>query len=599
MKQGCMDTRRLPVRGIYFATHFGNWYVNAPVESVCAYIRELAARGTNHLMLWLDTSNCYSPDAPETEALVGRLRRFIDAARDAGMRVGLVRVANEAWRNSPPEWRANPAGGRGAIMLSDLCPSHAGARDLIARTSSEVFGLFEHLDFLCLWPYDSGGCGCDGCRPWGGNGFLASAGIVARVFRERFPQGQIILSTWLMDPDEWRAIRAQLESDRLPWVDALMAELFRGEYPPDLLRGEVPRNLPLLGFPEISMEGMTPWGGCGANPRPGAIEKRWHTFGRHLSGGFPYSEGIFEDVNKAVYAGLYDAPDRAVDDILRDYAAREFSPGVAEDTVEMLRLMETTLPRQGLSAKCLDNARRVEDLACSIESRLRHEVAAGWRWRVLRIRARIDALLQEHKGAVTPELKAQLAELHAVYHTDESSLLGWLLPPLPPRRTSPEPRNLAAGRRVTVSSVHALHPGCDTALVDDVVSAFDPENAWCSAAGDLAPSIMIDLGGETSLAEIGLQFRGMPGRNGWYVYRCIPGRVTVDIARGDGVFETVIRESRDVPVEGQLYKQWFYRYPVGRRGRYVRIAFTPSTCKEPPYAGCVQLSEIRVYGAER
>jgi hypothetical protein len=547
-------------------------------------------------MLWLDTSNCYNLEAPETQALVGRLRRFIDAARGAGMRVGLVRVANEAWRDSPPEWRADPHAGRGAIMLSDLCASRPEARELMAKTSAEVFGLFEHLDFLCLWPYDSGGCGCVGCQPWGANGFLVSAEIVAGEFRRRFPKGQTILSTWLMTPEEWRGVRERIESGLLNWVDALMAELFRGDYPPDLLRGDVPRNLPLLGFPEISMEGMTPWGGCGANPRPEAIGKRWRSFGRHLAGGFPYSEGIFEDVNKALYAGLYNAPDRPVDDILRDYVATELAPDVVEDGVEMLKLMEITLPRRGLSVKRLDGAQRIEKLAEAIETRLRPEIASGWRWRILRIRARIDALLQQHAGKITPELKTAFAELHTLYYADETSLLGWLLPPLPPRRTSPDPQNLAAHKPLTVSSCHPSHPGCAAALVDDVVSAFDPDNYWCSAAGDPAPWVVIDLGKEVSVTDVGLQFRGMPGRNDWYTYRFIPRHVTVEISHDGRDFEVVTNQSRDVPVEGQLYKQWFYRYPVMQSGRYVRITLGASPGGEAPYEGCVQLAEVRVYG---
>ena len=591
-----MKTQSLAVRGIYFATHFGNWYANAPVDDVCAYIRVLAARGTNHLMLWLDTSNCYSLDAPETRALVARLQRFFATARQVGMRVGLVRVANEAWRNSPPDLRADPAGGRGAIMLSDLCVSRPGARELMARTSTEVFDLFEHLDFLCLWPYDSGGCGCSGCQPWGDNGFLVSSEIVGREFRRRFPQGQIILSTWLMTPAEWAAVRARIEGGQLDWVDALMAELFRGEYPPDLLRGDVPRGLPLLGFPEISMEGMEPWGGCGANPRPAAIEQRWRTFGRHLAGGFPYSEGIFEDANKAIYAGLYQAPDRPVADILSDYVAAEFSPAVVDEGVEMLTLMEGTLPRRGLAVKQLEQAQRIEQLAQAIEARLPAEVAASWRWQVLRIRARIDALLQRDSGKVTADLKAEFAKLHELYHADETSLLGWLLPPLPSRRTSPDRRNLAAGRPVIVSSIHPLHPGSDAALTDDVVSAFDPGNFWSSDPADLAPWVVIDLGRVEPLADLALQFRAATGRNGRYAYGCIPGQVTVELSVDGQQYEAVVKASGDVPVEGQLYKQWFYRYPVQQAGRYVRVSFGRSACADTPYAGCVQLSEIRVHG---
>jgi hypothetical protein len=584
------------VRGIYLATHFGNWHVNAPAAVVCAYIADLAARGTNHLMLWLDLSNCTSLESPEAQTLLARVRCLLAAGRAAGMRVGLARVANEAWRNSPPELRADPSAGRGAIMLSDLCASRPEARRLMEQTSEQVFGLFEHLDFVCLWPYDSGGCGCAGCRPWGANGFLVSAELMARAFRRRFPAGQVILSTWLMTQSEWRDVRAALESGRLDWASAVMAEVFRDGTPPDLLAGDVPHGLPLLGFPEISMEGMTPWGGCGANPRPAAIAARWQTLGRHVAGGFPYSEGMYEDVNKAIYAGLYLEPDRPVEDILRGYLAREFGPAVVDDGLEMLRLMETTLPRNGLAVKNLDAADRVAELAARMHRRLAPETAAGWRWQVLYRRARIDALLKAHAGRVTDELRLEFAVLHALYHTDETSLLGWLLPPLPPGRESPEPGNLAAHRPVTVSSSDPAGPGGSAALTDDVVATFDPDNFWCSAAGDPEPWVQVDLGRPLPVADAALQFRAAAGKNGWYYYQFLPAKVTVEVSLDGAAFEAVVRDSRDVPVEGQLYKPWFYRYPVGRTARYVRVRLGPSQAVEGPLAGCIQLSEVRVHG---
>src|ERR1043165_608413 len=126
-----------PLRGVYFATHFGNWYVNAPVADVCAYIEDLARRGTNYLMVWFDLSNHRNLEAPAAQRLLDRLRCFAKTARSVGMQVGMVRVANEAWQNSPPELRADPRAGRGAIMLSDVCPSLTAARELIQPTAME------------------------------------------------------------------------------------------------------------------------------------------------------------------------------------------------------------------------------------------------------------------------------------------------------------------------------------------------------------------------------------------------------------------------------------------------------------------------------
>ena len=66
----------------------------------------------------------------------------------------------------------------------------------------------------------------------------------------------------------------------------------------------MPGGLPLLNFPDISMYGQNPWGGYGANPHPGRLQQRWDETKKKLSGGFPYSEGIYEDINKVICAQL-------------------------------------------------------------------------------------------------------------------------------------------------------------------------------------------------------------------------------------------------------------------------------------------------------
>ena len=146
---------------------------------------------------------------------------------------------------------------------------------------------------------------------------------------------------------------------------------------------------------------------------------------------------------------------------------------------------------------------------------------------------------------------------------------------------------------VTVSSTHPDFPDSARALVDEVVASYDMTSCWSSAPIDPTPTITIDLGRVERLDAVALQFCGLVEKKGWYDYRHIPGSVSVDTAGDDGVFETVVRESRDVPVPHQLYKQWFYRYPLQRSGRHVRIRLGPSAATDDP-SQCVRLAEVRV-----
>jgi hypothetical protein len=51
------------------------------------------------------------------------------------------------------------------------------------------------------------------------------------------------------------------------------------------------------------------------------FETAWNAVKDKEAGGYPYSEGIFEDINKVVWAQLYWNPARPVADTLKEYIA--------------------------------------------------------------------------------------------------------------------------------------------------------------------------------------------------------------------------------------------------------------------------------------
>ena len=100
----------------------------------------------------------------------------------------------------------------------------------------------------------------------------------------------------------------------------------------------------MVNFPEISMYICDPWGGYGANPMPQHLQKLWDSSRRYLQGGFPYSEGSYEDLNKAICAQFYWQPDRTAEDIVREYIAYEYSPDVVEPVMQAINILEQNLP---------------------------------------------------------------------------------------------------------------------------------------------------------------------------------------------------------------------------------------------------------------
>lgn len=56
------------------------------------------------------------------------------------------------------------------------------------------------------------------------------------------------------------------------------------------------------------------------------------------AGGAPYSEGIYEDVNKAIVAGFYWDPDRKAEETVREYVSFEFSPDAVDELTEAAQI---------------------------------------------------------------------------------------------------------------------------------------------------------------------------------------------------------------------------------------------------------------------
>jgi hypothetical protein len=384
--------------------------------------------------------------------MVQRLRAILEAAQAVGIGPALTLRSNEAYAGSPEALRADWTAGHdgyfappGGHYHVELCPSKPGGMELILKLRQEMFDAFGGIDFdyIWIWPYDQGGCTCTQCKPWGANGFLRCAEGVGRLIRANFPRAKVVLSTWYFDKftaGEWEGLARAFAGGAPDWVDYLMADDYGG-FPPYPLKHGVPGKLPMIGFAEISMESMFPWGGFGANPRPLHWQSYWEQVGGALAGGFPYSEGIYEDINKAVTFQLNWSPHRTAADIVHEYAAYEFSPKVADDVLTACQLMEAGMAHFPADvgkylAACKDlppgampqaplyllpracRPRRYRDLLKRADAKLTGKARKAWRWRILLLRAQLDAELSASGGAPTGKSERCFQELARIYHAD-------------------------------------------------------------------------------------------------------------------------------------------------------------------------------------
>lgn len=582
------DVPKLPVRGIYYATHFGNFYHVAPLEEVDEVVEDYALAGGNSLSVWFDMHHFSSFDDPAAKAHLARLKHYGQTARSVGMQFGLTFIANEGYAGTPAELREQGAPG---AYGCEVCPSRPGGLELIARNHSQVLDAFGDVDFIWTWPYDQGGCWCADCQPWGARGFLRASEQLARLYHDRQPDGKVWLSTWLLDSfpgatGEYDGLLAYLRDMRPQWPAGILTGTHGDRLPAPLEQRPEPERYPVTCFPEISMYRMDPWGGYGANPLPDFCARLAGNSRGDVVGGWPYSEGIYEDLNKAFWVQWYWDPDKATDDILTDYASYYLAPEVSADAVRLFHLLEATHARSGWRVANLSKADEAWTLAQSIDERLPRWSKGSWRWRLLLTRAHIDHILHT-QGYATPEAQAALQpladEISAIYHATDTFIK-------PPAFVLPHGTpNLASGRPVVVSSHNPECPERELMLTDGVLAQDDGENFWAhDPSVETTPMVTVDLGAVKPVREVRLQYRGLYGQF-WF----IPTTITIEVS-SDGVDWHYGLETDRVPVEATPYSPELWSYPVVARARYLRLTLGPSQHVMDPYPGVVELTEIEV-----
>ena len=410
------------LRGMYFATHFHNWYHQAPAAEISTYLEDLALWGVNALMTAFPMINLQDWDDPEAAPAIAMLRNYAKAAHGLGLQFA-TGVNNTMFIGAPKEIRAgrlaDPLGRRGNSG-NPICPSNPEGHAYLMANAEKLFEKLGDvgLDLVCYWPYDEGGCSCPQCAPWGCNGFLKLSRDFTQLGRTYFPNLKTILSTWMFDtpPEgEWQGLADALAKGA-DWIDYILADAHE-DYPRYPLDVGVPGKRPLLNFPEISMWGNGPWGGVGANPLPGRFQRLWDQVKHVVEGGFPYSEGIYEDMNKAVVAQFYWDRKRPARATLEEYIAYEFGGGVTEDVLAAVDILEASAGasyrKQPVDSK---QVLRAAELADAVDARLPEWGRRSWRWEILHLRALLDRERFAGGGLETPAAEAALTRLIQIYH---------------------------------------------------------------------------------------------------------------------------------------------------------------------------------------
>lgn len=424
------DKPRLAVRNIYFADHMGNWYTHAAPEAVFDYVEEMALWGYNELTTVL----AVRPGETFFDA-VARLHELEDHARLFGMTTGTVVQSNTSFDRPRDEWKAEPGPIPGAY---DVCPSQPGAWEFLVEDKRQYLELMQPFDFLCLWPYDGGGCYSASCAPWART-FLKLSHDIARAASSG---AEVRVSAWFFERDvagEDDALFAYLadEPDWFRYIVAGAVETRRW-----IADGRsIPEPYQVLLFPDVSMFDGIPWGGRGANPAPLKFARELTDARTMLAGAMVYSEGRYDDLNKVLWARLLWDPDLDPGEVISQYCRFYFGEG--EQATPLILDIERGM--EGLP----DTERWRREIfhpewdvrAQEIENDLDRGVAKDWRWRMLRAKTRIEAAYSalNENGRGSSDRTVALQTLRETYdhlqsdlnlHDPERSLPTWFYAPL-------------------------------------------------------------------------------------------------------------------------------------------------------------------------
>lgn len=315
-------TTNFPIRECYCPAHFGNSYEAMWPGEMAAYLAEIKQLGFNRYGDWITTTDTSNPYATDHwllgRELLERKKKAFRAAQAVGLELDLVISANHVYLDQLQREHAATFGP--GIMGQLICPSQPAARAVILGNYENWFRDLAtagiRLNSFTAFAYDYGGCACEKCRPW----ILTFAKLMREIhaIAERHHPGiEPWFCSWWWKPEEHALFNNWAAAEAPGWLKGMTMHI---EYNQTRVREiAVPTGCRKLAFVHIgygdTRDNNDIYSKYGPTIAPHRIPQTLHDLAAQGVTGFQaYSEGVFDDVNKALVAGTS----------LRDYAVRYF-----------------------------------------------------------------------------------------------------------------------------------------------------------------------------------------------------------------------------------------------------------------------------------
>lgn len=323
----------LSVRELYCPSHFGNTYEVALDNEMREILAEGRFWGFNRFSDWFDAIDLYNIYTKKhrlfnmPEAMWWRKFSNFQIASELGYELGLVITPNHVFSDQVTS--ENEAVKSDHIFGQLVCPSRPGGTELILENYRNLFEDFVkrglRIRSISACPYDYGGCACEKCKPW-----IVTFGKLAKQIVEMgrgyFGEVDADLLGWWWSDDDHRDFTDWADREAPGFFNSLAFHLPYGVT--DYALRPIPKNCGERAFVHIAYSGFCEnnndsYGHLGPTIAPQRIEKTvQYLFGRKAQGFFAYSEGSYDEINKAVLAGLSSGRYESADHVLEVYARR-------------------------------------------------------------------------------------------------------------------------------------------------------------------------------------------------------------------------------------------------------------------------------------
>ncbi|MHB1357464.1 MAG: hypothetical protein ACYCZF_15965 [Anaerolineae bacterium] len=327
----------LDYRELYAVAHFGSSYEVMGRHEMRDCLAEARWWGFNAYSDWFDAADLRDPhNNPRREFLLPqalfehKLASF-RSADELGLACSLAMTPNHVYLDQlRPDLLADTSEPRYFGQL--LCPSIPEARTIIIDNAlalvRDLYHAGVNLSSLSAGPFDYGGCACARCHPWITTFGQVYAEIALQA-RKYYPDLQVRLVGWWWTAQE-EALFSRWANEHYPGLFVSFARhIVYGAAAPEG-EGNRPEGCEKQAFVHIGYadqaEPRDVYGTWGPVAASGRLERTVRALESQAYHGWTaYSEGQFDDVNKALLAGLSSGQFATANEVLQAYAERYFA----------------------------------------------------------------------------------------------------------------------------------------------------------------------------------------------------------------------------------------------------------------------------------